>query len=217
MKHIQKAKEFVKKELYGETTGHDYWHSLLVWRNAKNIGKTENADMLVVELAALLHDIGDWKISGGESTGAEKNRKFLEEIKIDEKRIQHILDIIEGLAFKGSIDKPLLSIEGQIVQDADRLEALGAIGIARAFASGQKFRQEIYNPDIKPAPHRNPEDYKKQYTGERKNTSINHFYEKLLFIKDLMNTEAAKKIAEERHLYMKQFLTRFYEEWEGKK
>lgn len=214
---IEKTKKYVEKELSGETTGHDWWHSFLVWRNAVNIGKTEKVDMFVVELAALLHDIGDWKIHGGESSGEQKIRSWLEMNGVDADKISHILSIIEDIAYKGpKANISQLSEEGKVVQDADRLEAMGAIGIARVFAMGQKLGQEIYNPEIKPNVEQDAREYRKKYTGEKKNTTINHFYEKLLFLKDRMNTRSGKKIAEHRHNFMKQYLDEFYKEWEGK-
>nr|MBA4404800.1 phosphohydrolase [Nanoarchaeum sp.] len=214
---VEKTKKFVEKELSGETTGHDFWHSILVWRNAVHIGKTENVDMSIVELAALLHDIGDWKLHSGESSGEQKIKSWLEMNNVDNDKILHILHIIENLAYKGpKADIIKLSNEGKVVQDADRLEGMGAIGIARTFATGQKLGQEIYNPNIKPNINQDAKEYKKQYTGEKKNTTINHFDEKLLFLKDRMNTQSGKKIAEHRHNFMKQFLDEFYKEWEGK-
>ena len=216
---IENTKEFVKQELLGETTGHDYWHSLQVWKNAKNIAKDmQNVDVEIIELTCLLHDIGDWKFHNGETQKQNQVKEFLESQNIEESKINHILEIIENLAFKGpKAEKIKLSAEGQIVQDADRLEALGAIGIARAFASGQRFGQEIYNSDIKLLMNADEKEYKKQYTGERKNTSINHFYEKLLLVADQMNTEKAKKLAFERKKFMELYLKQFFDEWEGKK
>jgi uncharacterized protein len=216
---LKQAHAFVKQELGKEVTGHDYWHSWRVWKNAVFIGKQEKADLFVVQLAALLHDVGDWKIHGGDETVAEKKiRAFLSSTAVDQETSNHVIEIINTLAFKGkNTASAMRTIEGKIVQDADRLEAIGAIGISRVFATGAKFNNLIYDPTIKPLVHRTKEEYKKQYTGEAPTTSINHFYEKLLLVKDLMNTKTAKRIATKRHKYMEQFLAEFYAEWNGKK
>ncbi len=213
---IGKTKEFAKAKLYGESTGHDWWHVYRVWKNAVSIGEKENADMFVVQLAAFLHDIADWKLHGGDhDAGPNEARKFLESLGVKGSVVSHVCEIIKSLSFVGGGKKEMPTLEGKVVQDADRLEALGAIGIARAFATGQKLGQPIHDPEIKHVDNPSVEEYKKAYTGERKNTTINHFYEKLLLLKDLMNTETAKKIAEERHRYMEEFLERFYNEWDG--
>ncbi|MGD0729062.1 MAG: HD domain-containing protein [Candidatus Micrarchaeaceae archaeon] len=217
-KAIEMTAQYVKAKLSGETTGHDWFHVYRVWRNAITIGKVEKADMFVVQLAALLHDIADWKMNDVDSKiGPKKAKEWLESLKVDPKTIQHVCDIIQDMTFKGAASKSKIKTkEGMIVQDADRLDAMGAIGIARTFASGQKFGQEIYNPNIKPLINLTAKSYGKQYTGERKNTSINHFYEKLLLIKDRMNTRTARKIAKQRHDFMEEYLKRFYKEWDGK-
>ncbi|MFT4311175.1 MAG: HD domain-containing protein [Candidatus Woesearchaeota archaeon] len=215
---IEKTKEFVKEELGEETTGHDYYHSLQVYKNAKLILKDQEADEEIVLLACLLHDIGDWKLHGAKTAKQKEVKEFLENIDVTKEKIEEIRHIIEHLAYKGPKEKQVkLSIEGQVVQDADRLEALGATGIARAFATGQKFGQPIHDPKINPSREYTKEEYEKQYTGERKNTTINHFYEKLLLIKDQINTPSAKEIALKRHEFMEHFLKQFFEEWEGKK
>lgn len=216
-KQLSKTKQFIKEQLGEDSTGHDYWHSLLVWRNAKNINETEKADDIIVELASLLHDVGDWKFQENTKTNRVSVNEFLESLELDEEIINHIQHIIENMSFKGeAAEKKNLSKEGQIVQDADRLESLGAIGLARTFATGQKFGQAIYDPELKPATHLSAEEYAKQYVGKRKNTTINHFYEKLLLLKDQFNTTRGKELAEGRHQYLLDFLEKFFAEWEGK-
>jgi uncharacterized protein len=209
---ISQTSSHVKRTLSGEGSGHDWFHVERVWKNAVHIGEQENVDMFIVELAALLHDIADWKFTNGdESAGPRAARAWLESMNVDENSIGHVCDIIKNLSFKGAgVKTAMKTKEGMVVQDADRLDALGAIGIARAFAYGGHKGSELYNPDVKPEFHTTFEQYKKS----RGNT-INHFYEKLLLLKDLMNTETAKRIAEERHAYMERFLERFLEEWKG--
>ena len=216
---IEETKEFVKKSLEGESTGHDWWHCYRVWKTAVEIAEKENADLFVVELAALLHDIADWKLNAtDESENPRKIREWLENLGVDENAISHVADIVLTMSYKGPTTKsPMKTLEGMIVQDADRLDALGAIGIARCFATGQKFGQVLHDPNIKPQLNISAEEYKKQYTGQRKNTTVNHFYEKLFLLKGQFNTEAARQIAEERHKFMEQFLDRFYKEWEGER
>jgi len=212
---INKTAEFVKNRLLGEATGHDWWHVYRVWNNSKLILKNEHdADSFVVELASLLHDVSDWKFSDGdEMAGTNIARDFLSSINTDENIINHVCEIILTISFKGAgVKTPMKTLEGKIVQDADRLDALGAIGIARTFAYGAYANQEIYNPDIKPHLHNNFEEYKSQ-----KGTSVNHFYEKLLLLVDRMNTKAAKKIALNRQKYMEDYLEQFYLEWNGVK
>ncbi|MBA3064551.1 HD domain-containing protein, partial [Candidatus Woesearchaeota archaeon] len=182
---IKRTADYVKSKLDGEGSGHDWWHIYRVWKTAIEIGKKESADLFVVQLAALLHDIADWKFhSGDDSVGPKLAREWLEKLDVDENIISHVCKIIKQVSFKGAgVKSKIKTKEGMVVQDADRLDALGAIGIARAFAyCGHKGR-EIYNPDIKPEKHESFEQYKKS-----KGTTINHFYEKLLLLKDLMNT-----------------------------
>lgn len=207
------TEQFVKARLSGEGSGHDWFHVERVRKNARHIGSGEECDMLVVELAALLHDIADWKFAGGDETaGPREARGWLESQGAGEEIITHVCDIIKDLSFKGSgVKTPMKSIEGMIVQDADRLDALGAIGIARAFAYGGHKGREMHNPGVPPQQHTTFEQYKNSA-----GPTINHFYEKLLLLKDLMNTETARRIAERRHNFMKQYLDQFYLEWEGK-
>lgn len=209
---INETREYVEKTLKGEGSGHDWWHILRVWNTAKTIGKKEKANMFVVELAALLHDIADWKFNGGdELAGARVSREWLEKLNVDQETIGHICDIITTSSFKGAgVKTEMKTLEGKVVQDADRLDAIGAIGIGRTFAySGHKGR-EMYNPNVKPEFHTSAEQYKNNTTP-----TINHFYEKLLLLKDLMNTETARKVALKRHKYMESFLKQFFKEWDG--
>jgi uncharacterized protein len=206
---INKIKDYVKTKQLGETTGHDWWHTFRVWQIAIKIGQLEKADLFIVELAALLHDLDDWKFSNG---GTENVRKLLEDLGIEENIIVNVCDIVKNLSFKGAgVATSMKTIEGKVVQDADRLDALGAIGIARAFAYGGYKGREIYNPEIKPISHGSFEEYRNSV-----GTTINHFYEKLFLLKDLMNTEIAKAMARERHEFMEEFVKKFKEEWEYK-
>lgn len=209
---ISGTADYVKKQLSGDGSGHDWWHVYRVWNVAKHIGQKESADMFLVEIAALLHDIADYKFHGGdEEAGPKAARKWLESVDVEEGIIRHVCSIIKNLSFKGAnVATPMETKEGMVVQDADRLDAIGAVGIARTFAYGGFKGREMYNPEIKPVQHSSFEEYKK-------NTSptINHFYEKLLLLKDLMNTETAKKIAQGRQEYMEKFLEEFYSEWNG--
>ena len=209
---IERTAKYVKAALSGDGTGHDWWHIERVWRMAKRIGRVEGADMLVVELAALLHDIADWKAHGGDSTiGPTMAMDWLSSFDLDSNMIQHVGQIIADISFKGTkVEEPTLSLEGKVVQDADRLDAIGAIGIARAFAYGGSKGQVIYDPTCKPIDYQTTDSYLKN-----NGTTINHFYEKLLLLKDHMNTATGKAIAERRHRFMENYLQRFYEEWEG--
>jgi uncharacterized protein len=210
---LNETENYVKQLLSGEGSGHDWWHILRVWNNAKTIAAAEDADLFIVELAALLHDIGDHKFHNGDETvGPRMAADWLTQLKVPAKTIDHICNIISELSFKGAGTTSEMSTqEGRIVQDADRLDAIGAIGIARTFAYGGHKNREIYNPTIKPELHSNFEAYKNS-TGP----TINHFYEKLLLLKDRMHTGTALKMAEERHQYMEAYLQQFYAEWEGK-
>ncbi len=212
---IDQAIQFVRSTLQNAEGGHDWFHIERVWKNAKLIAQNENVDLFIVELGALLHDIADAKFYNGDETiGPEKARNFLESIQVDESVIQHIENIIINISYKNSLDsnlKKFTSKELEVVQDADRLDAIGATGIARAFNYGGFKNREIYNPDINPNIDQSKEAYKKSTAP-----TINHFYEKLLLLKDKMNTETGKKIAVERHTFMEQFLEQFYKEWNGK-
>jgi len=211
---IAQTAEHIRLKLEGEGSGHDWWHVYRVWKNAIHIGKQEKADLFVIELAALLHDIADWKFhNGNEDIGPQLAREWLETLSVEESVIAHVCRIIRAISFKGAgVKNTMDSPEGLIVQDADRLDAMGAIGIARTFAYGSSKHREIYNPTVNPQLHASFEQYKNS-----EGTTINHFYEKLLLLKDLMNTPTAKEIAEGRHKYMQEFLQQFFLEWEGKK
>ena len=213
-KLIDQTVDFVKKTLQNAEAGHDWWHVQRVWNNAKLIGQTETADMLVVELAALLHDIADSKFhNGNEELGPQIAGEFLRGLQIEESTVIHVQQIIRNLSFKTSFEAVIFhSIELNIVQDADRLDAIGAIGIARAFTYGGFKNREIYNPEISPALHISKEEYKNSTAP-----TINHFYEKLLLLKDKMNTETAKNLAEQRHMFMLNYLDQFKNEWNGKR
>jgi uncharacterized protein len=206
---IDKTVSFVRQTLENAEGGHDWWHIHRVWNNAKQIAKTENADLLTVELAALLHDIADSKFhNGDEEIGPRTARNFLKSIGVDEPVIEHVQQIIRYISFKSGFDKAVFqSTELAIVQDADRLDAIGAIGIARAFSYGGFKGREIYNPEIKPDLNMNKEQYKNSTAP-----TINHFYEKLLLLKNKMNTPTGKKLAAQRHSFMESYLTQFYSE-----
>lgn len=207
---IKKTAEFVKKTLGEESTGHDWRHVYRVWQTAKHISKYEKANIFIVELAALLHDIADWKFHGGDKTiGPKTAASWLRKLKVEAPIIDRIYSIIENISFKGAgVKTKMKTIEGKIVQDADRLDALGAIGIARAFAYGASKNRKIYDPKIKPVLHKTAKHY-----INSSGTTINHFYEKLLLLKDRMNTKTGKKLATERHNFLEEYLKRFYKEW----
>ena len=193
--------------------GHDWFHILRVWNNAKLIAKNENVNSFIVELGALLHDIADSKFhNGNETVGPKVARAFLESEKVPDEIILHIEKIITNISFKGgNFEQNFTSLELDVIQDADRLDAIGAIGIARCFNYGGFKNRQLYNPEIAPNLNMTKEEYKNSEAP-----TINHFYEKLLLLKDKMNTVSGKKIAEERHQYMENFLQQFYNEWEGK-
>jgi uncharacterized protein len=208
---IQKTETFVKTFHQHDTSGHDWWHIHRVRNLSLKIAATEQANLLVVELAALLHDIPDHKLNN-EAVGMNSIKEFLNAMNLPETTIQHVIGIIEKVSFKGTnVQTNMPSIEGKIVQDADRLDAIGAIGIARVFAYGGHRRQSMHNPNIEPKQHDSFEEYKSAET-----TSINHFHEKLLLLKDRMNTETGKAMAQDRHRFMQQYLNHFHDEWDGK-
>ncbi|MBD3661002.1 MAG: HD domain-containing protein [Arenibacter algicola] len=204
---------FVKETLKGAEGGHDWFHIQRVFKNTLLIAKDEKVDVLVVSLGALLHDIADAKFNGGDETvGPKMASVFLQSLEVDKKIVDHVVKIIENISYKSSLDSKKLftSKELQVVQDADRLDAIGAIGIARAFNYGGFKNRELYNPEIAPNLQMTKEEYKKS-----KAPTINHFYEKLLLLKDKMNTESGKKLAEKRHEFMLDYLEQFYKEWNG--
>ncbi|MCK5788537.1 MAG: HD domain-containing protein [Chlamydiia bacterium] len=206
---INKTESFIRDLLEGEGSGHDWWHIHRVRNNALNIAEKYDVSIFIIEMAALLHDIADHKFhDGNETIGLKKAQEWLISIDVSDKIIQDILEIMSQVSFSsGQVPN---SLEGKIVQDADRLDAIGAIGIARTFAYGGYKKREIYNPEIPPIEDQTLEAYKKNT-----DPTINHFYDKLLKLQDLMNTKEAKVIAEKRHSYMQDFLTQFYDEWDG--
>lgn len=211
-KLIDKTIAFVKEKLHNAEGGHDWFHIERVYKNSLLIAKNTNCDLTVVQLGALLHDIADSKFHNGDETiGPKTACIFLESENVSEDIIKHVVDIIENISYKGgNFEKKFSSTELDIVQDADRLDAIGAIGIARAFNYGGFKDRALYNPEIAPVTNMTKEEYKKNNAP-----TINHFYEKLLLLKDKMNTETGKQIAAERHRFMESFLSQFYAEWEG--
>jgi uncharacterized protein len=207
---IQKTADYIREMFSGEGSGHDWWHIYRVWQNARYLAREEQADLEVVQLAALLHDIADWKFQDNQQdAGALAARLWLQQQGAPEKLISAVCQIINEISYKGAgVPTPMSSPEGRIVQDADRLDAIGALGIARAFAYGGFKGREMHNPDIAPQLHATFEAYKKN-----NGPTINHFHEKLLLLKDRMNTAAGKRLAEERHRYMESFLDQFQREW----
>lgn len=209
---ITKTIAFVKEQLANAEGGHDWFHIERVYNNALLISKTEPVDDTIVALAALLHDIADSKFHDGNDTiGPETAREFLFQLNVESSAMEHIIRIIENISFKGGNDiQPFKSPELDVVQDADRLDAMGAIGIARCFNYGGFKNRRLYDPEIPPNPNMNKEEYKASNAP-----TINHFYEKLLLLKDRMNTKTGKNMALERHQYMETFLKQFYKEWHG--
>lgn len=209
---ISKTIFFVRNQLQNAEGGHDWFHIERVYKNAIALSENEKCNTMIVQLGALLHDIADSKFhNGDESIGPKIARTFLESEKVDAETINHVINIIENISFKGgNFEKKFKSIELEIVQDADRLDAIGAIGIARTFNYGGFKNRPLYNPDIPPNLHMNKEEYKNSEAP-----TINHFYEKLLLLKDKMNTETGKKMAQERHHFIETFLSQFYAEWDG--
>ncbi len=211
---ITKTQLFIEESFSSENSGHDYWHMYRVWKLVKYIAKTEqDVDMFVLELAALLHDIADWKFHGGdEEAGPKAARHWLESLNVDDNVIKQVEDIIRNVSFKGArVQTTLNTIEGKIVHDADKLDAIGAIGIGRTFAYGGSKGRPMHDPKRLPEQHETFEAYKNS-----ESPTINHFYEKLLLLKDRMFTITAKQLAEHRHKIMEEFLIEFHAEWEGK-
>lgn len=207
---IEHTENFVKQSLKNAEAGHDWFHIQRVLRNAELISENEKADLFIVKLGALLHDIADSKFyNGDETVGPEKARNFLANQQVDEEIVEHVVNIIRNISFKGgNVTKDFTSVELDIIQDADRLDALGAIGIARTFNYGGHKNRLIYDPEIQPNLHQTKKEYKNSTAP-----TINHFYEKLLLLKDRMNTETGKKMAEERHIFMEKYLEQFFKEW----
>ena len=211
---IENTIQFVKETLENAEGGHDWFHIERVLNNAKLIAKTEDADDFIVQLGALLHDVADSKFhNGDESVGPKIAADFLESQQVSTEVIDHVVKIIQNISFKGgNIEQKFHSAELDIVQDADRLDAIGAIGIARTFNYGGFKNRAIYDPEIEPKLNMTKEQYKASNAP-----TINHFYEKLLLLKDRMNTKTGAEIAQKRHEFMEQFLDQFYAEWNGLK
>lgn len=212
---IDKTREFVEQKFSGEGSGHDWWHMYRVWQMAKRIAASEpDADPFVVELGGLLHDIADWKFHDGDTeAGPKAAREWLESLHVDEAVITPIEDIIRNVSFKGAhVETHLKTIEGKIVYDADKLDAIGAIGVARAFAYGGASNRPMHIPGSKAKLHETFEEYR-----HSNSTAIDHFHEKLLLLKDMMFTDMGKQIAKARHEYMEGFLQEFNDEWEAAK
>ncbi|MFT4679639.1 MAG: hypothetical protein ACI84C_002939 [Flavobacteriales bacterium] len=210
---IDQTRVLVESMFSGEGTGHDWWHIVRVRNMAITIAEEEKADMFVTEMGAYLHDIADHKFHNGDDTaGPKKAREWLDSIHLPQEQLEAIVSIVDQVTFKGAgVETKAMSIEAQCVQDADRLDALGAVGIARTFAYGGSKNREIYNPAIPPVMHDSFEAYKSSIAP-----TINHFYEKLLLLKDLMNTATGRRLGEARHQFMVQYLEQFYSEWAGK-
>jgi len=209
---LARTEAHVRREMSGEGTGHDWWHVHRVRRTALRLAAEEGADRYVVELAALLHDVADHKFHGGDHTaGPRAARAWLEEIGAEAATIEHVCEIIAGLSFKGAgVPTPMRTPEGRVVQDADRLDAMGAVGVARAFAYGGSRGRPLHEPGDAPEMHDSFEAYKRS-----SGATTNHFHEKLLLLRDRMNTAAARRVAEGRHRFMEAFLARFHAEWDG--
>lgn len=200
----------VQERMLADSIGHDWWHIWRVWRLARRLAKAEGADLFVVALVVLLHDIADWKFHA-ESEGPRVARETMEAKGVSEADIIHVCSIIATVSFKGAgVATPMVTLEGKVVQDADRLDAIGALGIARNFTYGGNKNRILHDPVIPPRLNLSKEEY-----GKSEGTTINHFPEKLLLLKDRMNTELAKQIAINRHFFMEEFLFRFHKEWEG--
>lgn len=207
---INQALEYVKKMFENEYSGHDYFHTLRVFKMATHIAQKENADVEIVQLAALLHDVDDFKLSPETYAQKTNARSFLQVNQVDKETIEKICQIIGEISFVGKDSVIPQTLEGKCAQDADRLDAIGAIGIARAFAYGGNHNRVMYDPDVKPHMNMGKEEYM-----NHKSTTINHFYEKLFLLTKLMNTQTAKEIAGERERYMKAYIAEFMDEWDG--
>ncbi|TCJ05402.1 HD domain-containing protein [Cytobacillus praedii] len=208
---IVRTESFVKEVLGEDSTGHDWYHIERVRKNALYIAEKENkGDRFIIEMAALLHDIPDEKLNESKEDGEKKLTDFLELLALEKEACEKIIEIIQSISFKGGRKTELISVEAEIVQDADRLDAIGAIGIGRTFAYGGKKGHLLYDPAIKVREEMSEKEYR---TG--KSSTIHHFYEKLLKLKDLLNTDTARELASKRHQFMEQFLEQFYSEWNG--
>ncbi|MGO2602485.1 MAG: HD domain-containing protein [Alkalibacterium gilvum] len=207
---IDETKQMVRSKLLNEGSGHDWYHIERVWKTALNLAEKEKANRFIVELAALLHDLIDDKIVSNKNEAVKEVLYWLEGAGVSSSDSEKILEIIENISFKGGNNKRLHTIEEQVVQDADRLDAIGAIGIARCFAYAGSKGTPIFDPEVSVRETMTEEEYRKG-----KSSAVHHFYEKLFKLKDLMNTKAAREVAEERHKFMEDYLTQFFNEWEG--
>lgn len=208
---IDNAINYIKELFAKDYSGHDYHHTMRVYRLATQLAECENADVQVVQLAALLHDADDIKLSPDTHATKQNAVDFMRNNGVNDETIDSVCRIIEEVSFAGTDSVVPSTIEGKCVQDADRLDAMGAMGIARTFAYGGSRGRQMYDPDIKPVLHMSKEEYRQNENS----TSLNHFYEKLLLLKDMMNTETAKKMAEHRHAVMESYLEEFMAEWNG--
>ncbi len=209
---LAEAEAFARAELARDASGHDWWHIVRVCALARTIAREEGADAFICELAALLHDLADAKIAGDEETGLARVRGWLVEHGADAETVAHVMEIIATMSFGGGAKPPMRTLEGRVVQDADRLDALGAVGIARAFAYGGSRGRLLYDPTVPPQAYVSAAEYHASAAP-----TINHFYEKLLLLKDHMNTAYARRLAQERHRFMEAFLAEFFAEWEGER
>ncbi|WP_082472176.1 HD domain-containing protein [Paenibacillus bovis] len=207
---LDKTEAFVRTELSGETSGHDWWHIHRVVQMTRRLAAAEQADLFVCTMAALLHDIPDEKLNVSKEAGMERLNYWLDEQPLEQQDREHILEIIGNMSYNGGNNPPMRTIEGQVVQDADRLDAIGAIAIARCFVYAGHVGDLMYDPEVPVRENMTAEEYR---NGQ--STAINHFHEKLLKLKDRINTPAAREIAEERHQYMQDYVDRFYREWNG--
>ena len=206
---IKETKKYVRNKSGKESTGHDFWHAFRVWQTSKYIARKEGGDLFTIELAALLHDISDWKFNKGSSgPGLKLAMNWLKKLKVEENIIKQVCEIMGSISFKGArVKSKMKTIEGKIVQDADRLDALGAIGIAKVFATGSSWKRLIYNPEI--SIKKRVRDFRRKDS----HSSIHHFYDKPLLLKNLMNTKTGKRLAGERHEFLKKYLKQFFKEW----
>ncbi len=208
---LENVKSEIQNQFEGEATGHDWWHIVRVVNTAKQIAVEEGANSFIVELSALLHDVGDHKFYKEKDAAEKLISEMLDNAGVSEELKNQVLEIVSNVSYKGAnVETRPTSLEGKVVQDADRLDAIGAIGIARAFAYGGNKERLLYHPEQPPVMHNDFEAYKND-----KGHTINHFYEKLLLLKDRMQTKSGKEMAEERHQYMEGYLKQFYKEWEG--
>jgi uncharacterized protein len=214
---IERTRKYAENTLRAETNAHDWWHVYRVWKLALHLAEHEKgADLLVVQLGALLHDIADWKFHKGDlEIGPNTAREWLEGLGAAPEIIEKVVYIVRHVSYRGGTNThKMQSLEGKLVQDADRLDAIGAIGVARTFTFGGSAGRDMYDPNLRPKDYASFDDYQKNMND---NTTINHFYEKLLLLKDKLNTESARKIAQKRHEYMERFLEEFYAEWDGER